>query len=64
MAYEITAALAVGMLLLERGLNARESGLLVGPAHGRAVQSLAERAVIRQEGQQVVHVDVATAVHI
>ena len=30
MAYEITAAaLAVGMLLLERGLNARESGLLV-----------------------------------
>ena len=30
LAYEITAAaLAVGMLLLERGLNARESGLLV-----------------------------------
>ena len=34
LAYEITAAaLAVGMLLLERGLNARESGLLVQDTH-------------------------------
>ena len=34
LAYEITAvALAVGMLLLERGLNARDSGLLVQDRH-------------------------------
>ena len=48
LAYEITAAaLAVGMLLLERGLNARESGLLVqdGPVDVAPKQSNNELTV-------------------